>query len=302
MEGQTILITGGAGFIGGHLVDSFQDDNTVRVLDTATETKSASQRAIISGDIRDEATLDQVAADTDIIFHEAALVSVTESITDPRESHTTNATGTLNVLEAARTHDARVVFASSAAIYGQPQYTPIDEFHPKEPTSPYGLDKLSGDHYMRLYAEQYDLDTVALRYFNVYGPGQVGEYAGVITVFIEQALNDESITVNGDGSQTRDFVFIEDVVEANRLAATTDQTGKAYNIGTGTSITIRKLAELVQDITDTDADIVHTDPREGDIQDSIADISNATQQLNYEPSISLREGLKRTVSWCESQS
>jgi UDP-glucose 4-epimerase len=124
----------------------------------------------------------------------------------------------------------------------------------------------------------------------------------VITVFIEQALNDEPITVNGDGSQTRDFVFIEDVVQANRLAATTDQTGKAYNIGTGTSITIRKLAELVQDITDTDADIVHTDSREGDIQDSLADISNATRQLDYEPSISLREGLERTVSWYKSQS
>jgi UDP-glucose 4-epimerase len=133
------------------------------------------------------------------------------------------------------------------------------------------------------------------------GPGQTGDYAGVITVFIKQVLNDEPITVHGDGSQTRDFVFVEDVVQANRLAATTDNTGRAYNIGTGESITIRELAELIQDLTDSNADIVHTEPRDGDIQQSQADISRAQRKLDYEPTVSLREGLKRTIDWFKNQ-
>ncbi|WP_119821853.1 NAD-dependent epimerase/dehydratase family protein [Halalkaliarchaeum desulfuricum] len=218
----------------------------------------------------------------------------------PHESHTINATGTLNVLDAAREHDVRVVVASSAAIYGHPEDTPIDESHPKEPTSPYGLDKLTADHYTRLYHDLYDLDTVALRYFNVYGPGQTGgDYAGVVSVFIEQALAGDDITVHGEGDQTRDFVFVEDVVRANLAAARTDHVGEAYNVGTGESVSIRELAELIQDLTDTDSDIVHTDPREGDIDHSRADISTARAKLDFEPTVSLREGLERTIEWFE---
>jgi UDP-glucose 4-epimerase len=204
----------------------------------------------------------------------------------------------VNVLEAARKTDTRVVLASSAAIYGHPESTPIDEAHPLDPTSPYGLDKLTADQYTRLYNDLYGLDTVSLRYFNVYGPGQTGgDYAGVITVFIEQALNDDPITVHGDGDQTRDFVFIEDIVQANLLAAKTEHVGAAYNIGTGESITIRELAELIRDITNSDSEIVHTEPRDGDIEHSKADISKATEQLDFEPTVSLREGLKRTIDW-----
>jgi UDP-glucose 4-epimerase len=289
------LVTGGAGFIGGHLVDDLRTEHAVSILDSDPDAHPPGDTTYIEGDIRDESTVARAVADADVVFHEAALVSVDASVADPKRSHTTNATGTLNVLEAAREHDTRVVLASSAAVYGHPEGTPISEAHPKEPTSPYGLDKLAADHYARLYADRYDLDTVALRYFNVYGPRQTGEYAGVITVFIEQALADDPITVHGDGSQTRDFVFVEDVVRANRLAAETGQAGTAYNVGTGASITIRDLAELIRDITDANSDIVHTDPREGDIEQSKADISKAESALGYEPRVSLREGLERTV-------
>ncbi|MFC6719910.1 NAD-dependent epimerase/dehydratase family protein [Natrialbaceae archaeon GCM10025810] len=171
------------------------------------------------------------------------------------------------------------MLASSAAVYGHPQSIPITEADANEPTSPYGLDKLASDHYARLDHDLYGLETVALRYFNVYGPGQVaGDYSGVISVFIDQALSGEEITIHGDGEQTREFVYVDDVVQANVKAATTDAVGEAYNIGTGESVTIRELAELIQDITDTDADIVHTEARPGDIDHSEADISKVNRQ------------------------
>jgi UDP-glucose 4-epimerase len=301
LSDQSILITGGAGFIGSHLTNTLIIDNNVTVYDsltTGSRTNISEEATLIEADIRDEQTLTQAFADVDIVFHEAALVSVGQSIETPGESHSTTATGTVNVLEAARKTDTRVVLASSAAIYGHPESTPIDEAHPLDPTSPYGLDKLTADHYTRLYNDLYGLDTVSLRYFNVYGPGQTsGDYAGVITVFIEQALNHDPITVHGDGDQTRDFVFIEDIVQANLLAAKTEHVGAAYNIGTGESITIRELAELIRDITNSDSEIVHTEPRDGDIEHSKADISKATEQLAFEPTVSLREGLKRTIEW-----
>lgn len=302
MNGKEILVTGGAGFIGHHLTERFREANSVHILDIDDSVITPAGVTNVTGDVRAKDIVDRTTANTDVVFHEAALVSVTESINDPRKSHTTNATGTLNILEAARKHNTRVIFSSSAAIYGYPKYVPIDEEHPTIPTSPYGVDKLTADQYTRLYADLYDLDTVALRYFNVYGPGQTGEYAGVITIFIKQALNDEPITVHGDGSQTRDFVFVEDIIQANQLAATTDNTGQAYNIGTGESITIRELAELIQELTDSDADIVHTEPRDGDIEQSEADISRARSNLGYEPTTSLRDGLEQTINWFENQS
>ncbi|OIB58918.1 NAD-dependent epimerase/dehydratase family protein [Natrialba sp. SSL1] len=298
---QSILITGGAGFIGGHLAETLTADNTLHILDNLTTGKRTNipQAATFhEGDIRDDGALTQPDTATDLLFHEAALVSVARSTEAPVASHDINVDATLSLLEYARTQDARVVLASSAAIYGHPSTTPISETHSKEPTSPYGLDKLTIDHYARLYHNLYDLQTVALRYFNVYGPGQVaGDYSGVISVFIDQALSGEDITVHGDGQQTRDFVFIDDVVQANCKAATTDAVGEAYNIGTGESITIRDLAELIQDITDTNSDIVHTDARTGDIKHSEADISKARTQLDYEPSVSIREGIEQTIDW-----
>ena len=297
----SVLVTGGAGFIGSHLVDALVSDNDVAVLDdlsTGESERLPESARLLVDDVRNRERVTDAIAGTDIVFHHAGLVSVAQSTETPYASHTTNATGTVNVLDAAREPDTRVVFASSAAIYGHPEYTPIDERHPKDPTSPYGLDKLTADHYTRLYHDLYDLDTVALRYFNVYGPGQTGgDYAGVISVFIEQALAGEDITVHGEGDQTRDFVYVDDVVRANRKAALTEHVGRAYNVGSGDSVSIRELAELIREITDSDSEIVHVESRTGDVERSEADISRARRRLEYEPTVSIREGLERTVEW-----
>jgi UDP-glucose 4-epimerase len=296
MNGARVLVTGGAGFIGGHLVDALHETNDMAILDAAPTGETPSDVEVIEGDIRNEETVEDAVADTDVVFHEAALVSVAESVEHPKKSHSTNATGTLNVLEAARRHDSRVVAASSAAIYGHPEEIPVSETHSLEPTSPYGIDKLATDHYTRRYHDLYGLETVALRYFNVYGPGQTsGDYAGVIKVFFEQARNGDPITVHGDGSQTRDFVHIKDVVRANLLAAETDAVGEAFNVGTGDSITIHELAELIRDAVGSNSEIVHTDPREGDIDHSRADIDKARDRLGYEPEIELEAGLVTLV-------
>jgi len=200
------------------------------------------------------------------------------------------------VLEAARRHDARVVVASSAAVYGQPDSVPLSETATLAPTSPYGTDKLAADQYVRLYNDLYDLDAVALRYFNVYGPGQAGsDYAAVIDVFVEQARRGEPITVEGDGEQTRDFVHVDDVVRANKLAARTDAVGAAYNVGTGESVSVNRLAEQLKSVVGSDSPIVHAEPRDGDIRHSRADISQAREQLGYEPTVDLAEGLATVV-------
>ncbi len=302
---ETILITGGAGFIGSHLAKALVSDNDVRVLDNLTNGRRANvpdEATFFEVDLLDEDALARAAEDVDLIFHEAALVSVRSSVENPTASHEINTAGTLNVLEAARKNDARVVLASSAAIYGQPEHVPISENDPKTPTSPYGLDKLTIDHYARQYHELYGLETVALRYFNAYGPGQTaGDYSGVISIFCEQARQNDPITVHGDGKQTRDFVYIDDLVRANLRAATTDTVGTAYNIGTGTSVTIRELAETVVEVTDATSEITHTDGRNGDIRHSESNITAARTDLGYDPMVSLREGLERTVEWFQTR-
>jgi len=299
ITGQTILVTGGAGFIGSHIVDAVCERNEVRVLDTFSSGSPANvapEAQVIEGDICDSETLTAAMDGVDIVFHKAAMVSVPESVERPQECHAINGTATLNLLEEARANDSRVVFASSAAIYGHPDSVPIPEDAPKRPASPYGLEKLTSDYYMRIYAERYGVDTVNLRYFNVYGPRQTGgQYSGVISAFLEQARAGEPITVEGDGEQTRDFVHVDDVVQANLRAATTDATGTSYNIGTGSNISIWELAETIQNVADTDAEIVHTEPRPGDIEQSEADISKASEQLGYSPTVTLEDGLSQLV-------
>ncbi|WP_158055592.1 NAD-dependent epimerase/dehydratase family protein [Halorussus halophilus] len=296
---ETVLITGGAGFIGSHIADALTEHNDIRILDnfsTGSRENVPATATTIEGDIRDEKTLAAAMDGVDLVFHQAALVSVQQSVEQPEVSHAINVEATIEVLEHARKEDARVVAASSAAIYGEPQTVPVTESDPKTPTSPYGVDKLSLDHYLRLYHDLYDLETVALRYFNVYGPRQTaGDYSGVISIFKEQAMNGDPITVNGDGGQTRDFVHVDDIVHANLRAATTTHVGDAYNIGTGSSVTIQELAEAIRDVTNSASDIVHTDPRPGDIRHSCPDITKAREQLEYSPSVSLEDGLETLV-------
>jgi UDP-glucose 4-epimerase len=298
--GQTVLVTGGAGFVGSHLVDALRTDNEVRVFDdfSTGDRGNVPEEGVevIDADLRDREALAAATADVDTIFHQAAIVSVDRTVDEPRTSHDINATAALDVLELARDRDARVVLASSCAIYGHPTTTPIPESEPQTPTSPYGLQKAVLDGYARLYADLYGLAAVPLRYFNVYGPRQRdGPYSGVIRVFLRQAREGGPITVHGDGSQTRDFVHVSDVVRANLLAATTDEVGVAYNVGTGETISVRRLAEAVRDAVDSDAEIVHVDERPGDIERSVADTTRARDRLGFEAAVGLAEGLADLV-------
>jgi UDP-glucose 4-epimerase len=295
LTGETVLVTGGAGFVGSHLADALAPDNDVRVLDdlsTGRQHYVPDDADLLEGDVRDDATLADAVAGADLVFHEAAQVSVPRSVEEPAYSHDVNAAATVRLLEAARREDARVVLASSAAIYGQPDSVPVHESDPKTPESPYGIGKLALDHYARAYHDLYGLETVALRYFNVYGPRQGSSgYTGVIPAFFDQALDDGPITVEGDGGQTRDFVHVDDVVRANLLAATTDHVGEAFNVGTGDTATIRDLAEAVRDAVDPNVDIEHVAAREGDVRHSCADVSRVRERLGFEPRVSLSDGL-----------
>ncbi|MDB9252921.1 NAD-dependent epimerase/dehydratase family protein [Halorubrum ezzemoulense] len=294
----SVLVTGGGGFIGSHLADRLVDVCEVVVYDnfsTGQRSHVPADATIIEANLRDPDRLTEAISDVDVVFHEAAQVSVQRSIESPVGSKEVNLDPILTVLEAARQTDTRVVFASSAAIYGHPHTLPIDESHPKEPTSPYGLEKLTADQYCRLYHELYGVETVVLRYFNAYGPRQHdSDYSGVISVFQRQARAGDEITVDGDGTQTRDFVHVEDIVQANLRAATSNTAvGEAFNIGTGESISIRELAETIRELTSSDADIIHTDPRDGDIDQSRADITKARSKLGFEPHYTIEDGLRQ---------
>ncbi|AFZ74129.1 NAD-dependent epimerase/dehydratase family protein [Natronobacterium gregoryi] len=300
---KTILVTGGAGFIGSHLVETLAPHNEVRVLDDFSSGRRASLPEpvdVYEGDVCDPILLQRAAHGVDLIFHQAAMVSVDESVDAPRRSNRTNVDAGLLVLEQARQEDARVVVASSAAIYGHPEALPVPETAATEPASPYGIQKLALDQYARRYEELYDLPTVTLRYFNVYGPRQQGPYSGVISTFLEQARADDPITIEGDGKQTRDFVHVDDVVRANLAAATTDEVGTAYNIGTGERTSIDELAETIRSATKSSSPIVHHEPRPGDVRHSGADVSRARRRLGFEPRVSLESGVRSLVADGES--
>ena len=299
ISGQRVLVTGGAGFIGAALVDALVEDNDVCVLDdfsTGERERVHTDATVVEGDIRDDSTVATAMADVDIVFHQAGLVSVPASTERPVDSQSANVGGTVRLLDAARREDARVVVASSAAVYGHPETVPVPEDAELSPTSPYGVDKLAVDHYTRLFADLYDLPTVALRYFNVYGPNQPDSgYSGVVSTFLEQALSGSPVTVHGDGTQTRDFVHVDDVVRANVLAAETDDVGRAFNVGSGTETSIRELAETVTGVVDTDSEVVHVDGRAGDIEHSVADLEAAKRSLGYQPQVTLADGLPTVI-------
>lgn len=293
---EKALVTGGAGFIGSHLTGSLLEHCTVTVYDhfnTHSPNDVPGAADVIEADVRNGDRLTKAVAAADVVFHTAAQVSVTESLNAPLKSHAVNVAPLLTILEAARSSDTRVIFTSSSAVYGNAQYTPIDEDHPKEPISPYGLEKLTADHYCRLYHDRYSVDAIALRCFNVYGPPKHGgEYRGVLRIFRDQAAAGDPITIEGDGSQTRDFVHVTDVVDAALSAATSDAVGQAFNIGTGMPISIQELAELIQIHTNPSVDITHHDPRPGHIDRSVADTTKAYNHLNYAPEYEPRDGIE----------
>lgn len=300
LEDHRVLVTGGAGFIGSHLVDALVGDNTVRILDnfsSGTQENVHPEASVHTGDIRERDAVSRAMDGVDVVFHQAGFVSVDGSIEDPPKSHSVNVGGTQTVLDCARQHDARVVLASSAAVYGHPRTVPVPETAATEPTSPYGIDKLAADHYARRFADLYGLPTVALRYFNAYGPRQsAASYSGVISTFLDQARAGTPLTIDGDGSQTRDFVHVGDVVRANCLAATTPHTGEAFNVGTGQKTSIDTLARTVTSIAGVDDEFVYRDARPGDIDHSRADIQKAREKLGFESSIDLTEGLESLLS------
>ena len=308
------LVTGGAGFIGSNTVDELvQRGHDVRVLDDLSSGKEANLagiRAKIELIVDSVANLDALRGacrDVDSVIHLAAQTSVPRSVKDPAETNRINVEGTLNVLLAAR--DARVkrvVFASSCAVYGKTTELPIPESAALAPISPYGLSKQFGEGYGRVFQELYGLEFVALRYFNVFGPRQdpSSPYSGVLSIFNAALLSGTQPTVYGDGEQSRDFVYVENVVEANLLAAEAKGApGLAVNVGAGTRSTLNQTLALLGKITGRPAAAKYAAARDGDIRDSQADIRLAQKALGYHPRIGFEEGLKKTWGWfCADQS
>lgn len=306
MKNQRVLVTGGAGFIGSNLAEELAKDNEVVILDNLSSGRMENIKGIlekdnvkfIKGSINDCKLLKECFKDIDYVFHLAALASVPGSIRDPIASNFVNVNGTLNVLIAARdNHIKKVVNTSSCAIYGDPSVVPVGETAMLNPKSPYAVTKLAGEYYCSVFGEVYGLSTVSLRYFNVYGPRQdpKSEYAAVIPAFITRVLDDKPPVIYGDGLQTRDFVFIKDIVRANILAAESKETG-VFNIGSGASVTITGLADRIITLLGKDIEPLYEEKRDGDIRQSFADISKA-QAFGYEPEYSLEEGLRESIRW-----
>lgn len=311
-----VLVTGGAGFIGGHLSETFaQEGHDVVVLDNfepyydlgikdynvkisreAAKSSSGSYE-LVRGSTTDAELVENLVSDTDVVYHQAAQAGVRTSVKEPRKVNSYNVEGTLNVLDAARDAEIdRVVNASSSSVYGKPEYLPYDEEHPTTPISPYGTSKLAAEHYVRVYNEIYGLPTVSLRYFTVYGPRMRPNMA--ITNFVSRCLHGEPPVVYGDGSQTRDFTYIEDVVDANRRLLTDDSAdGTVMNIGSTDNVDILTLAEVVRDAINPDLEIEFSDRHASDAEHTHANISRANAAIGYEPTRDIREGVQEFIEW-----
>jgi len=306
------LVTGGAGFIGSNLAEYLiKEGMQVCVLDNLSTGSLENlepfrgQIDFRQGDVRDFDMLGEVMSDVDVVFHQAAEVSVPRSVEDPLETAMVNDMGTLHVLEAARRSGVkRVVFASSCAVYGDLPGLPKTENMATRPLSPYAASKLHGETYACLYSDLYGLETVCLRYFNVYGPRQdpSSPYSGVISIFMNKAARGELPTIYGDGEQYRDFVYVADVVQANLQAAFRQgNAGAVVNVGTGGSVTISQLWRHIAKLAGVEGEPGRAPERPGDIRESIADISQTREVLGYEPKCSLFEGLEETWKWYKSR-
>jgi len=300
--GMKALVTGGAGFIGSHIVDRLlADGHEVIVLDdfsTGHRSNLPDNDAltIIEGDISDSEIVQQCMENIDWVFHKAAVASVPKTVNDPVGSSAVNYQGTLHLLEAARKNKVkRFVFASSAALYGDEPTLPKVETMCPVTLSPYAVDKLASEFACGMYTSLYGLETVCLRYFNVYGPKQdpSSPYSGVISIFTDKLKKKEVPTIFGDGEQTRDFVFVGDVVEANMKAVTTENVaGQYYNVATSKKITLNQLLKVLCEIYETDFNVNYDEARQGDIKESYAVIDKAISILKWTPNVELKQGLK----------
>jgi len=302
------LITGGAGFIGSSIARALVTrGDKVRVIDNFFSGKRENLADIskdvelVEGDIRDEAAMARALAGVEVVYHEAAIASVPRSLADPLSSNDANVTGTLKVLHGAKKAGARrVVYAASSSAYGDTPTLPKVETMRPMPLSPYAVAKLAGEHYCQVFAGAYGLETVCLRYFNVFGPHQdpKSEYAAVIPRFVTAALAKQGVTIFGDGTQSRDFCFIENTVEANLLAASAPAaSGRVFNVACGAAIDLNGVVKLVGDIVGHAVPITYAPGRVGDVKHSLADITAARERLGYKGAVSFAEGLKRTVAW-----
>jgi nucleoside-diphosphate-sugar epimerase len=303
------LVTGGAGFIGSHIAEALlRSGESVRILDNLATGRQSNVNVlrglpghleIIEGDLRDAETVRTAVEGTEVVFHQGALASVPRSIADPVRSLETNINGTQNVLLAARDLGVqRVVYASSSSVYGNTPTLPKHEDMPTSPMSPYAVQKLTAELLCGVFTRIYGLETVSLRYFNVFGPRQdpASEYAAVIPRFLTALLTKRRPIVFGDGEQTRDFTYIENVVQANLLAAAApDAAGAAMNIGCGEQISLNHVLELAGELLGTKVEADYREARPGDVRDSLADISKARRLLGYTPSVHFKEGLERTL-------
>jgi nucleoside-diphosphate-sugar epimerase len=302
------LVTGGAGFIGSNLVRSLiADGHEVTVLDNLMSGYKANlaelpEAKFIQGDVR-SARLDDLMKGAEVVFHLAAAVGNKRSIDNPILDADINVTGTLRVLEAARKTGVRkIVFSSSAGIFGELKTLPIDETHPVEPDSPYGASKLCAEKQCLAYSKLFDLEAACLRYFNVYGPNQrFDAYGNVIPIFVFQLLRGLPIVIFGDGEQTRDFINVRDVVQANIRAGLAHGVSGAFNIGSGTRITINDLVGLIVRIAGETPVIEHGPPRPGDVRHSLADITAARTRFGFTPTVGFEQGLVEYIEWARRE-
>lgn len=299
------LVTGGAGFIGSNVARLLAAEGfDVVVLDSLTtgyekNLETLRDVRLVRGDVRDASLVAKLVEGASVVFHLAASVGNTRSIERPFEDSEVNVLGTLSVLEAARSCGVhKVVYSSSAAIFGELRRLPIDEAHPAEPDSPYGVSKLAGEKHCLAYARLHDIEAVCLRYFNVYGVNQrYDAYGNVIPIFVHRMLRREPLTIFGDGEQTRDFVNVRDVARANLLAARAEGVSGAFNVASGESITVNHLVELLREAQGGDLRVEYAPTRKGDVLHSRADITAARARLGYEPATEMVEGLREYLDW-----
>jgi nucleoside-diphosphate-sugar epimerase len=310
------LVTGGAGFIGSHLVCTLLDESAnVRVLDNfstgkrenlvgLTDRFNGSRFEVYEGDLRDRSLVRNAVRDVDVIFHEAAFVSVPESMEKPQDCFDINVAATVALFDAAQEAGVRrVVFASSAAVYGEADVLPLEETTPTQSLSPYAASKRTGEIYAQLYTQAFGLDVVALRYFNVYGPRQRPDsmYAAAVPIFVRRLLDGKPITIFGDGGQTRDLINVRDVVRANLVASEhPDAPGQVFNVCTGQETRLLDLLEVLYDLFPNALEAVFADPRPGDIYQSLGSPEFTAQTIGFRAKVSLDEGLRETVAWMQA--